>query len=362
MADKPQNPIEGELRNAVLLERLKASLTAEFAPFLRDVDKSIRDALLGQDITDYTRARLEGLLRELGEVTGGIYGEYVKQLELQLTDIAVQQANAEALILSNSAPIGIKLDIAIPALQTLKTAAFKNPMLIHGLKGDGLLDSFISKWTESQKDMVSGAIRRGWFEGQTTAQIVKGIRGTKALNYKDGLLDVSKRDAKTVVHTAVQHVANQARNQTMVQNSDVVQQVEWVSTLDSRTSTFCKSMSGRKFPVNEGPRPPGHPNCRSVTVGVTKWSSMFSEGATQSSVGATGGKQVSADMTYYSWLKTQPASFQDIAIGPVRGKLLRDGGIDAQKFADLQFDKNFQPLTLDEMRRLEPEVFKRAGV
>lgn len=362
MADKPQNPIEGELRNAVLLERLKASLTAEFAPFLRDVDKSIRDALLGQDITDYTRARLEGLLRELGEATGGIYGEYVKQLELQLTDLAVQQANAEALILSNSAPIGIKLDIAIPALQTLKTAAFKNPMSIHGLKGDGLLDSFISKWTESQKDMVSGAIRQGWFEGQTTAQIVKSIRGTKALNYKDGLLEVSRRDATAVVHTSVQHVASQARNQTMIANSDIVQKVEFVATLDSKTTPVCRSLDGKLFPVNEGPRPPLHVRCRSTLSPVTKWSEMLKEGATRASVGAQGGGQVDADLTYYSWLKTQPASFQDIAIGPVRGKLLRDGGIDAQKFADLQLDKNFQPLTLDEMRKLEPEVFKRAGV
>jgi len=33
-----------------------------------------------------------------------------------------------------------------------------------------------------------------------------------------------------------------------------------------------------------------------------------------------------------------------------------------EKFAALQLDRNFKPLTLDQMRELEPTVFARAGV
>lgn len=55
-------------------------------------------------------------------------------------------------------------------------------------------------------------------------------------------------------------------------------------------------------------------------------------------------------------------SFIELAIGPNRAKLLMNGGLDADKFAALQLGKNFKPITLDRMRELEPEMFKRAGL
>jgi hypothetical protein len=69
---------------------------------------------------------------------------------------------------------------------------------------------------------------------------------------------------------------------------------------------------------------------------------------------------VSANETYYSWLKKQPVEFQREAIGPKRAKLLRSGGLSAQRFAELNMGRKFQPLTLEEMRSLEPLAFERA--
>lgn len=47
-------------------------------------------------------------------------------------------------------------------------------------------------------------------------------------------------------------------------------------------------------------------------------------------------------------------------LGKTRGKLFRDGGMSVEKFKSLQLDKNFTPLTLDEMRKIEPLGFERA--
>jgi len=55
-------------------------------------------------------------------------------------------------------------------------------------------------------------------------------------------------------------------------------------------------------------------------------------------------------------------AFIETAIGPTRARLLMNGGLSAERFAALQLDKNFQPLTLDEMKDLEPLAFQRAGV
>jgi hypothetical protein len=105
--------------------------------------------------------------------------------------------------------------------------------------------------------------------------------------------------------------------------------------------------------------PPAHINCRSDVVAVLpKEYDFLDKGATQASQFGP----VDADETYFSWLKKQPAKFQDAAIGPVRGKLLRNGGLSADRFAKMRLDKNFKPLNLEQMQKLEPLAFERAGI
>lgn len=350
--------IDSSIRNMVLLERLKTGEAQKFAPFLVKIDQSIRERLSGDELTNFNRARLDKLLKEVDTLLADILGGFTDQLQLDLMDIAQSQASFEATLLTNTLPVGISLDAAVPALQTLKTAAFKNPLSIKGNGGGKLLEPFIKDWSAAEVEKISGAIRQGWFEGQTNAEIVRQIRGTKALAYSDGILATTDRNAGTVVRTAVQHVTSQARNEVARANDDIVKGIRFLSTLDNRTSQICRSLSGKVFPVDSGPRPPMHPNCRSSFVLITKYSELFSKGATQSSMHG----QVPADLTYYAWLKTQSAAFQDLAIGPTRGKLLRDGGISAEKFSALHLGTNFKPLTLVQLKELEPEMFARAGL
>ena len=107
-----------------------------------------------------------------------------------------------------------------------------------------------------------------------------------------------------------------------------------------------------------------HPNCRSTTVPVVdkRYSIFGDDKGTRPSVGAGGAKKVSGGETYYGWLKKQPVAFQNTAIGPTRAALLRGGGLTSEEFAKLSLNKNFQPLTLKEMKRLRPEVFEEAGL
>jgi hypothetical protein len=67
---------------------------------------------------------------------------------------------------------------------------------------------------------------------------------------------------------------------------------------------------------------------------------------------------VPATTTYEQWLKRQPASFQDTVLGPSRGKLFRNGDLSIGRFVDSQG----RTLTLDELRRLEPQAFEDAGI
>lgn len=351
---------DAEIRHQVFIERLKSGEVAKFAPFLKQIDRLIRDRLSGDDITDFNRDRLERLLQTVDGLLLAILTEYTDQLNLDLIDLAQYEATFEASTLSQVGPA--TFEAVVPAVAQIRAAVLANPLSVRGADGGKLLKPFIQGWASNERTRVVNAIRQGFFEGQTNSEIVKAIRGTKALQYKDGILATTDRNASAIVRTAVQHVATQARMETLKENSDVVQAVEWVSTLDSRTTPTCKSLDGKRFKIDEGPRPPIHINCRSTVVPITRFSDVFGEDATRASKGADGAKQVDASLSYYEWLKTQPAAFQDEALGKARAKLFRDGGLSAERFSALQLDRQFQPLTLDEMRRLEPLAFERAGL
>ncbi|MDI2590020.1 minor capsid protein [Pseudomonas sp. 681] len=354
--------LDATIRHAVFLEKLKAGEVGKFAPFLKEIDRSIRDRLTQSDLTEYNVKRLEALLKEVDSLLLGIFDRYSVQLNLDLIDIANYEAEFEVTSLARSAPVGVSLDVAAPTAAAIRAAVLTNPFSVRGTGGGKLLKAFIKGWSNAERERVTGKVRQGFFEGQTNFQIIRNIRGTKAAGYKDGILATTNRNASTVVHTAIQHVSSQARMEVAKANTDIVAEIEMVVTLDSKTSQQCRSMDGRRFPVDSGPRPPFHPNCRTTFIFLTKLSEMFAKGATRASVGANGPGQVSASLDYYHWLQQQPATFQDVAIGPMRAKLFREGGLSVQRFAELQLDRNFAPLTLAQMKALEPLAFAKSGI
>jgi len=77
---------------------------------------------------------------------------------------------------------------------------------------------------------VRDAIRQGFVEGQTTDQIVRRIRGTRANQYRDGILEISRRSAESVVRTAINHTANVARQELYKANDDLIDSWRFVAT------------------------------------------------------------------------------------------------------------------------------------
>ena len=354
--------LDATIRHAVFLEKLKAGEVGKFAPFLKEIDRSIRERLTQSDLTEYNVKRLEALLKEVDSLLLGIFDRYSLQLNLDLEDIANYEAEFEATNLARSAPVGVSIGVVAPTAAAIRTAVLTNPLSVRGTGGGKLLKTFIKGWTNAERERVTGTIRQGFFEGQTNFQIIRNVRGTKATGYKDGILATTDRNASTVVHTAIQHVSSQARMEVAKANTDVVLEIKMIATLDSKTSQLCRSMDKRRFPLDSGPRPPFHPNCRTTFILLTNLSEMFGKGATRASVGSHGGQQISADLDYYHWLQQQPAAFQTEALGPVRAKLFREGGLSVERFAELQLDRNFAPLTLARMKNLEPLAFERAGL
>jgi len=193
---------------------------------------------------------------------------------------------------------------------------------------------------------------------QVIDHAVKAVK--RALQYTDGLMETSRRDAAAMVRTAVSHTANFTRTKFYEENSDLLKGEKFLATLDSKTTIRCASLDGQIFPVGKGPIPPIHWNCRSTRVGVVKsWKELgidLPESAVSTRASLDG--QVPEDMTYSKWLRGRSAEFQDDVLGAARGKLFRANKIELDRFVD----RNGRMMTLDQLRKKNSEMFANAGM
>lgn len=335
----------------VYLEQLKSGEIRKMDNTIRALDRVITNAIRGLG-TAPSRKRLDKALSVL------------RAQMLDLTDVQAEtymktlKSFSKYALEYNTSTVNLVAPPNAPAI-TPAAAASWSATLAAPLQATGdLLEPFVSSWGASAVRKVEGAIRVGFAQGLTTDDIVRKVRGTKANGFKDGILGgVTKREADAMVRTSLQHVSAQAQQMVYDDNDDIIEGYIWISTLDSRTTTQCRSLDGKQFEMGKGPIPPIHVNCRSTTIPKIVGVDLL-ENTTRASKGG----QVPADQNYYDWLKMMPKDFQNDVLGPTRAALFRQGGLTADQFARLQLDKNFTPLTLDQMRQKNPAAFKKAGV
>lgn len=349
--------LDVQVRHQVYLERLKAGIVPSMDDAIRRMDVAIGNALAAAQQGRWAgRANLLRQLAALRTELGTIAADESQRLLALLRRLSSVEADFAAQAL------GVQLSsrpILLTGLRGLSATAAWLAVQAAPVQATGeMLEPFVRGWATSAMKKIEGAIQVGFAQGQDMNTILQAIRGTRANRFMDGILGGSaKREASAVARTAVQHVANAAHMAVYGQNEDIVDGYIWISTLDRRTSSICKSLDGRTFEVGKGPVPPAHVNCRSTTIPKIDGIDLLSETTRASADG-----QVAATTTYYDWLKKQSAGFQDDALGVTRGRLFRRGGLSSEEFAQLNLDKNFEPLTLDEMRQKNPRAFERAGV
>lgn len=351
-------------RHQVYLERLKTGQIKDFGEAFDAISAGVTDIFKALDVgvmSELTKKELTTLLVDLRQMQTQVFDKHIDDLLAKMESVAAYEVQYEARALMSAATRQQAADVNIPQAQVAYQRARLDPIHAAAKTNTGLplLEDFVNSIQDGAINRINSAVLIGFDQGQTVPSMLKQLLGTGRLYHKDGVQEVSKRQAYTVIRTATQHVANTAREVTWNENSDLVKGVIWVSTLDSRTTIQCQALDGRHFPLDSGPRPPIHPNCRSTTAPwMDDTFDFLDAGATRSSLGG----YVDQNQTYYDWLQKQPEAFQDDALGETRAKLFRDGGLSTTDFAALQLDKTWQPMTLDEMRTKEPAAFERAGI
>ena len=341
----------GEVNKLIALFNQQSNeMVKELQSLLNDLSDAERVALSGGQYTT-------PLLKEIQ----GLFATWQSSLAVALPEAFAVSATALAIHEATFAAKLVGEKISLDGGKILKKAK-KIPVV-----GGALVDELFNKIKDDARLRVEYAIRQGITDGWTNQQIVQRIKGKKALNYQDGILQQSRSDIDRVVRTSRSHVANTAYMDTY--KAIGFTHVKFVSTLDGRTSATCMHYSDRVYKIDEAhPRPPLHPNCRSVLVGVDADGKLSGKRPFVSDSrpvrdipkaereGKIG--QVSANTTFKEWFNRQDKEFQREWLGEKRFKLFTEGGYSLEKFTD-PLGRQY---TLAELRILDEKTFKELGL
>jgi len=322
------------IAHAIGLQRLEKGTARRVLNELAALDAALERQLRDASLETLSRTRLNKLLAAVKRTIGENFTAATNILQLDLNKLASLETDFQVNLIEDVLPF--EWDTVVPDPKQVIAAVNDRPF-------DGRLmqDVFRDLPATTFRD-VQRSIRSGVVEGRATEQIVKEIF--------DGPIEKSRRNVRTVVRTATNHTANAAREVTYEANDDIIKAVQWVSTLDGRTSAVCQARDGKTYEPGEGPRPPAHFNCRSTTIPITKSYRELGFDIDELPPGtrASMNGQVPANQDYDAWLRKQPTEFQDEVLGREKAEIFRTG-VKVDKFVDA----SGRELTVDQIRRNE---------
>jgi len=180
-------------------------------------------------------------------------------------------------------------------------------------------------------------------------QRIVGKRG------EPGIMEIARRNARTLVHSSIMAAQNDARLATYRKNSRFIKGIRWLATLDGNTCARCAALDGSAWNLDGEPiegteiawngGPPLHFGDRCVLSPIPKntLGLNFGEDTRASSLGP-----IKGDTSFQAYLKRLSPSQVEEQFGKGRAELLLSGRITVK---DLVSGAG-RELTLDELRAL----------
>jgi SPP1 gp7 family putative phage head morphogenesis protein len=325
-------------RHQIYLEGLKQSDEANFTRVQFDLEREVRVMLAGiavLSLGQLTRMRLNIMIAILHKRQLVIWDAYQRRLlkflrEFMVSDLAISErlytktlgkdatkADAErqhntlygiAAINNDDRLWSIVTNAPVPAAGTLPLD------LITGLAATAIIK-------------IDNLVRKAYANNSTADDLLRELTGTAANKFKDGAIATFRAQAETVTGTLMQHISATAQ---AALASLYFPTYRWVSVIDNVTTPICRARNNHIFKYIDGPQPPAHFNCRSKTVPITNTA-----------------QDENAPPGFYVWVRSQPVSVQNDALGQSRARRLRAGTL---KAADVPKFDNLQAITLAQFR------------
>jgi SPP1 gp7 family putative phage head morphogenesis protein len=359
----------------------------ELAAFLHS---NISDLNLAQTFNSSMKwKKFENELRQLraeaiDEITAGYDRESLRIIDNEIKYMKALYDNSIALK---------EVSTIIPKINTINT-------LNYGAYAGKTLAKYYEELKYGDTDRIISAVRQGLQDRKAPYQIVNEIIGSKDVQYVDGVTNLTRNNARSIVRTVTQGIVNNAREEYYKANSDIIKQERFTAVLDGRTTLLCMSLDGQLYSLTEGPNPPLHRNCRSLRIAVVDGYALVGDRGyvtdtrtpremridwradAKNKVGKDAWKELSvkerdkliakertawqkanigsapAKTSGVDWLKTTDKKFQDEYLGKKQAELFRSGELSLDKL----IDNSGKRLSVDELYNSYADEFKRAGI
>lgn len=309
------------------LNRLDAATKRKVIKLIDEAQKELLADIANKDLTVFGLARRRALLDDAKAIIESAYETARLALSDAVEPIPELTAKNVAKALQSKFPASIQ-----PSLPTENV--FK------ALATDSLVLGSTSTdwWAKQSADTIfryNAAVRGGLTLGETNLQIRNRVLQ---------VMQISKRNAASLVQTSISTVANAARKATFEANNDIIKGTKWISTLDQKVCEQCAARADKEWdnkgqPIGHGipfATPPIHYNDRCILTAVTK---TFRELGLDIDEPPTGTRasvdgQVSGKTTFDDFLKRKSQAWQDETLGKGRADLWREGAITLENLID----------------------------
>lgn len=338
-------------RRQILNQRFAGGQAAEAEKILKRIYNKIEARLL-REPTQLQDDRMRLLRADIAQILNIGF----EDMKVDITDGVLAFADAEAQFMYTALSAETTVILALPAIEQIQQAVLQAGMDLQVGTGTLTINEALDQFATNKAIEIRQVLNDGILEGATTPQIVAQVS-----DLGDNL---HKSQVNALVRTSINNASSQARKVITDANADILKGDEWVATLDSKTTLICGGRDGRVYPIGLGPYPPAHWNCRSLRVPALKDEfTIDDEVGLRPELGAKGVKQVSAKRTFNTFLKDQPADFQDeyfsqFPDGLKKAALFRRGGLTVDRFRD-ELGRNY---TLEQLKALEPMAFNKANI
>jgi SPP1 gp7 family putative phage head morphogenesis protein len=327
------------LRHSLQILRLSAGDQARVDAVLVELERELKALLNSETLTGAGKRQIEGLLKEASKAIDASYTTAAGTTDTHALAVVVAEHTVETL--REHFPVSAYL----PTQETLNSLT--RDVLIEGAPSS----AWWAKQSEDTAFRFAAQVRQGVINGETQEKIVARIAG------RNGIMEVSRRNARSLVHSSVMTAANQARLATFRKNSRTIKGVRWLATLDGHTCLRCAALDGQGWDL-DGKKlkgttvdflaPPIHFGDRCVLSPIPKTfrdiglniDEPTDEGQRASSLGPLSGKT-----TFNDYFGRLSKAQQDEQFGPVRAQLWRDGKITVRDLVS----GTGRELTIDEL-------------
>lgn len=325
------------LRHSLQILRLSANEQAEVERILADLEAELKQLLQSSNLTAIGKRELQGVINDAEKLIDPAYRAAATTTDFRELVVIVAEHAAE-----------------------LVGGPMPSDATIESLAKDVIVDGSPANdwWARQGEDLAfrfAAQVRQGVINGETNERIVSRIVGRRG---EPGIMDLTRRNARSLVATSVMTAANEARLATFRKSSRFIAGVRWLATLDGHTCARCIAMDGQAWDLdgNKLPgtkvdfmAPPIHFMDRCVLSPIPKASAAFAgidAALARTATRASANGPIKASTTFDEFLSRQSDAFVENTLGKERAALFRAGKITVRDLVS----GTGRELTLQELR------------